>query len=119
MPVYCVSTIISIALRAEKFDGRLHGHDVGLKACIEVVKVVDIVMLKDALRRVTSKYDHTYLEEVLGEGSLVEDLISRVLSEFLDEIGSVGIKATKAWIKAIIPDGEIVVSKEEASKWRV
>lgn len=119
LPEYCVSTIVSIALRAARFDGRLHGHDVGVKACVKTSTVVDITVLKRLLEEAASSYDHVFLDEVIGGEPLIEDLISALLNGLLDRLNDAGIRFSGAWIKAIIPDGEIILSKEEADQWRV
>lgn len=118
MPRYCVSTIVSIALRARRFDGRLHGHDVTVKVCIETPTRVDIVRLKQVLHETASKYDHAFIDEVLGGEPLIEDLATRILLEFIENLSKLEISITDAQIKAIIPDGEIILSKEDLGKWR-
>ncbi|MCE4622447.1 MAG: 6-carboxytetrahydropterin synthase [Desulfurococcales archaeon] len=118
MPRYCVSTIVSIALRARRFDGRLHGHDVTVKICIETPTRLDIVKLKQLLQETASKYDHTFIDETLGGEPLIEDLAAKILVEFIEYLSKLELTITDAWIKAIIPDGEIILSKEDLGKWR-
>jgi len=118
LPRYCVSTIVSIALRARRFDGRLHGHDVTVKICIETPTRVDLAKLKMLLQETASKYDHTFIDEVLDGEPLIEDLAARILLEFIEYLGKLEISITDTWIKAIIPDGEIILSKEDLGKWR-
>lgn len=119
MPRYCSSTTVSIALRAGRFDGRLHGHDVVLRVCIDSGGVVDVRLLRRVLETVASRYDHVFIDEALGGDALIEDLAARVLIEVLEEAGRLKVGVGDASVKAIIPDGEIILSKREAEARRV
>jgi 6-pyruvoyltetrahydropterin/6-carboxytetrahydropterin synthase len=84
----CVADVFSAAhsIRSHSGVGRyIHGHDFRVRVCArtEVLGVgniaVDLKTLEEALRDVTGRLDHKYLNEELG----VEDLSAEYLAEHI------------------------------------
>ncbi|MCE4600819.1 MAG: hypothetical protein F7C38_04560 [Desulfurococcales archaeon] len=110
MPVYCSRAVASIALSAGKLGYSLHGHDVWIRVCIKTRSVVDISWFSGLVRDTVSRYDHTLLDDVLGDGALIEDLLFNVLNSIRESISKEKIELLDAWCEASIPDGDIIVS---------
>jgi len=112
MPVYCSTAVASVALKAERFGYRLHGHDVELTVCVESPEPLDLVRVRDAVAGEAARFSHAPLWEMLcAEDPLVEDLAAAVL---LGVARRLGVAPERVWVEARVPEGKIIVSGSEA-----
>ncbi len=111
MPVYCASATASIALRAERFGYRVHGHDVVVRVCVEVGRIVDLVEYSRLVEDVVSRFDHRPLWEVLEIGDpLLEHLAAEALRGVVQRLGG---DVDDAWCEVSVPEGTIIVSARD------
>ncbi len=111
MPVYCSDTVLSIALTASKLGYKnVHGHDVHVRLCIKVNRIIDIEMIYAIIRRIGEKYDHRVLDDILGEGALIEDLLKAIIHDAIKELG---VEFDSLWAEARVPHGTIIVFQNE------
>ncbi len=73
---YCVSKTISVAMKIERWDYGLHGHDIEVTACWSADKPVDLEYLDSILTKTLSSIDHKPLWETVGGGGIIEDLLT-------------------------------------------
>jgi len=110
VPVYCASRTVSVALRAERFGHKLHGHDVEVVVCLNSRRIVNLDDLVDALDSVLERIDHAPLWDHIPGDPILEDLacltlegVSRVLGADKGRI-SVELRIPRA--KIIVFGGE-------------
>ena len=111
---YCTSAVASVALTAGKLGAAgLHGHDVRVKVCIDSDRIVDIEFLKEITREAVGAYDHASLDESIGPGALIEDLLAEVQRRITASLEKKGIEARVASVEGSIPSGTIILLPEE------
>jgi len=74
----CVRTLVSVAIRIPGWGYKVHGHDVEVEACFSSVERIDIETLRSLLTAIASQFDHKPLWETIGEGALIEDMLSEI-----------------------------------------
>jgi len=123
MPVYCASAVASVALKAERFGYRLHGHDVELTVCIDLTKPyveLDLTALSRAVADEVAKFSHAPLwERLCIEDPLIEHLAAAVLSKVIERLqkeAGIYIDMSRARVEARVPEGKIIVSGAEAER---
>ncbi len=110
---YCVEGVISVALSAGKIGYQgIHGHDVNIRVCIETHLIIDLEALYENLNNVLKKYDHKNLDEVLGRGAIIEDLLHAILDEMRKKLNEKQFLYNKVWGEARVPHGIIIVLEE-------
>ncbi len=84
----CVADVFSAAHSIRSHDGvgrYIHGHDFRVRACARTDVLgagniaVDLKALEEALKDITGRLDHKYLNEVFG----VEDLSAEYIAEYV------------------------------------
>jgi len=106
VPVYCASRTVSVALRAERFGHRLHGHDVEVTVCVNSRRIINLDDILDALDAVLERVDHTPLWDHVPGDPILEDLACialRGVSEIL------GVDMGRMSVELRIPRAKIIV----------
>ncbi|MCE4620654.1 MAG: 6-carboxytetrahydropterin synthase [Desulfurococcales archaeon] len=113
---YCTSAVASIAMTAGKLGGtELHGHDVTVRVCVDIDRVIDIELLREITGEAVRAYDHTNLDESIGHGALIEDLLAEIRGRVIASLKSRGIEARVVTVEGSIPSGTIILLSDNGS----
>ena len=114
---YCTGAIASVALTAGRLgDSELHGHDVSIRVCIDSDRIIDIELLREITRETVEAYDHTSLEESIGPGALIEDLLAEIQRGVKASLRRRGIEARGVVVEGSIPSGTIILLSDREPK---